>query len=311
MRFKRKLILLTILIVTLLAVGCQGSNTQDNEIVAKVGDQEITKSEYDKHLALYKNDYEGMYGEDIWSLDYEGKTFLQAVQEQVLDKIINNTVIENHLIKNDFKPDEKLIEEKYTAYMDAIKDQDAIKDLFEKNDIDETFLRNQIKASLYMEEFYRLTTEEVDLSDERLKKYYNEHLDEYKKNLGKASHILVATKEEAQDILDKINSGEDFAELAKEYSTDTGSAVEGGYLGVFSPGMMVPEFEKAAFALKPGEISEPVKSQYGYHIIKAFEVTFEDVKEDTKSLLTNERYGIKLDEIKKDIAIEKFEENIK
>jgi peptidyl-prolyl cis-trans isomerase D len=83
-----------------------------------------------------------------------------------------------------------------------------------------------------------------------------------------ARHILVETEKEAKDIYKRLKEGADFAELAKTSSKDTGSGVNGGDLGWFGKGQMVPEFEEAAFKLKVGEISEPVKSQFGYHIIQ-------------------------------------------
>lgn len=83
-----------------------------------------------------------------------------------------------------------------------------------------------------------------------------------------ARHILVATAEEAQAVIERLDAGEDFATLAQELSLDTGSGAQGGDLGWFTYGRMVPEFSAAAFSLTPGEVSEPVKSDYGYHIIK-------------------------------------------
>jgi len=83
-----------------------------------------------------------------------------------------------------------------------------------------------------------------------------------------ARHILVATEEEAQKVIERLNAGEDFASLAAEVSTDTGSAAQGGDLGWFARGQMIQAFEDAAFALQIGEISQPVSSDYGYHIIQ-------------------------------------------
>ncbi len=84
----------------------------------------------------------------------------------------------------------------------------------------------------------------------------------------KCSHILVAKQSEALAILDRIKNGEKFGKLAKELSTDTGSAKRDGNLGYFTRGKMVKAFEEVAFKLQVGQVSEPVKSEFGYHVIK-------------------------------------------
>ena len=87
-------------------------------------------------------------------------------------------------------------------------------------------------------------------------------------NKIKCSHILVKKQSEAIEILDKIKTGEKFGKMARQFSIDSGSAKRDGSLGYFGRGKMVKEFENAAFALQAGQISEPIKTQYGYHIIK-------------------------------------------
>jgi len=87
-------------------------------------------------------------------------------------------------------------------------------------------------------------------------------------NKIKCSHILVEKHSEAISLLERIQKGEKFGKLAKEFSLDSGSAKRDGNLGYFGRGKMVKEFEKSAFSLQTGQISEPVKTQYGYHIIK-------------------------------------------
>ena len=99
-----------------------------------------------------------------------------------------------------------------------------------------------------------------------------------------ARHILVDSEDKAKEVLEKVSKGEDFTKLAEEYSSDPGSKAQGGKLGYFSKGQMVKEFEEAAFALKKGEVSKPVKSQFGWHVIKVDDrrtkplPTFEEVK---------------------------------
>jgi len=87
-------------------------------------------------------------------------------------------------------------------------------------------------------------------------------------NKIKCSHILVEKHSEAISLLERIQKGEKFGKLAKEFSLDSGSAKRDGNLGYFGRGKMVKEFEKSAFNLQTGQISEPVKTEYGYHIIK-------------------------------------------
>ena len=87
-------------------------------------------------------------------------------------------------------------------------------------------------------------------------------------NKIKCSHILVKKQSEALAIMERLKQGEKFGKLAKELSTDSGSAKRDGNLGYFGRGKMVKPFEEAAFKLQVGQVSEPVKSEYGYHIIK-------------------------------------------
>ena len=134
---------------------------------------------------------------------------------------------------------------------------------------------------------FKVSTKDVTVSEDALMSFFEEHKSDYDQpEMVKASHILVETEEKAKEIKKKLAEGADFAELARGESTDPMSAAEGGDLGFFARGRMVPEFEKAAFAMSPGQTSAPVKSEYGYHIIRvtdrkdAHEATFDDVKDD-------------------------------
>ncbi|MGO4108896.1 peptidylprolyl isomerase [Paenibacillus sp. YAF4_2] len=137
---------------------------------------------------------------------------------------------------------------------------------------------------------------QVKVTDADIKTYY----DQNKESMAtpaqiRASHILVATKEEAEAILKELKGGADFATLAKEKSTDTGTKDNGGDLNFFAKGTMEAAFDDAAFALKVGELSGVVQTSYGYHIIKktdekaAVTPTLEDKKEDIKYQLVTQK----------------------
>jgi len=166
---------------------------------------------------------------------------------------------------------------------------------------------------------YTEISKEVTVDDATLRKYYDDHKNEFEQ--ASARHILVRfqgspvpvrpgekdlTEAEAlakaQDLEKQLKAGADFASLATKESDDTGSASKGGDLGTFHRGQMVPSFETAAFALQPGQISEPVKSQFGYHIIKLESLqskTFDEVKPDLEKRLKPEQAQKALEDLQK------------
>ncbi|MFD1332333.1 peptidylprolyl isomerase, partial [Methylopila musalis] len=135
-----------------------------------------------------------------------------------------------------------------------------------------------------MEELLQRTAKAA-VTDEALRKLYDDTVKNLKPEAEvRASHILVKTEDEAKKVKERLAKGEDFAKIANEVSTDPGSAKQGGDLGFFGKGQMVPAFDEAAFKAEPNVVSEPVKTQFGYHVIKVTEKrerpvpTFEQVK---------------------------------
>ena len=146
-------------------------------------------------------------------------------------------------------------------------------------------LKGQIRTTLLLE---GIAAKDVTVKEEELKTYYEENKDRYTEpEQVKARHILVEDEDTASSILKRLEKGEDFAEIAKEKSADSGSKDKGGDLGFFERGMMDASFEEAAFNLSIGETSAPVKTMFGYHIIRV---------EDKKS----ERLA-PLDEVRDDV----------
>lgn len=151
-------------------------------------------------------------------------------------------------------------------------------------------------------------------TEEEVLNFYNEHSEEFdSKKQVEASHILVEDKEKADEIYEKIKSGEDFSKLAKNFS-NCPSKENGGNLGKFGQGQMVKEFDEVVFKMEKGEISKPVKTQFGYHIIKLEEVypekrnSLEDVKDQVygqaKRFKEQEVYSKKIKELSQKHNIE-------
>lgn len=141
------------------------------------------------------------------------------------------------------------------------------------------------------------------LTDAALEEHFNANKESYatQKEEVHARHILVETREAAEQVIARIKAGEDFAAVAKEVSTEPAAKESGGDLGFFGRGQMVPEFEEAAFNLPVGQLSEPVQSQFGWHVIEVLEhkqpvvPTFAEVKAKVREDVLNREIGGQID----------------
>lgn len=152
------------------------------------------------------------------------------------------------------------------------------------------------------------------VSEADVQSAYDEAAKEFKPQKEfNASHILVATEDEAKAIEAQLKDGGDFAAIAKEKSTDPGSGAQGGSLGWFGAGQMVPEFQAAVETLKPGEISAPVQSQFGWHIVRLDEVRdtafppLAEVKDQIENQVRQQKLEAEVAALRAKAAIEKPE----
>ncbi len=172
-------------------------------------------------------------------------------------------------------------------------------------------MQKQIVIQSYME------SKAKDLvTDAELKKAYDQKVRESSgAEEVKARHILVKTEEEAKKIAEQLKKGDDFEKIAREQSTDKGSGAQGGDLGWFTKDKMVAEFADAAFALKKGEVSAPVKSGFGWHIIKLEDrravkpASFEESKEELKGEVSEKVVEDYLSSLLKAASVKYYDEN--
>jgi peptidyl-prolyl cis-trans isomerase C len=170
------------------------------------------------------------------------------------------------------------------------------------------FLRNKLLMGYELQEEAKAA-----INDEALQQTYNDAV----KSIGgqeevRARHILVDSEDEAKTLLDQIKGGADFATIAKEKSKDPGAA-EGGDLGYFTKDQMVPEFAELAFKMYPGQLSNPVKTQFGWHIIKVEDKRtkqppeFEKVKDQIEAYLARKSQSEFISKLRQSAKIERFD----
>lgn len=314
------------------AVGCS-SGPKGEEVVATVNGKEITVKEYETNLALYKQSIESLYGTSIWDTEVEeGVKYKDKFKELMVDQIADIEIIYDQAKKDNLLPTEEEVNTKFKELKANIDADENYKKSLENIGVTDEFLKKQQEQDLALNNFKENFDKTTTVSDEEIQKYYDDNKKDFYKNEVKASHILISTVDEngkelsdakkkeakakAEEVLKKIEAGEEFASLAKEYSADTGSAAEGGDLGYFGKGVMVSEFEDAAFGLEVGEVSDIVETQFGYHIIKVFDKVDEqsplsDEKDSIKKILLSEKYTQTIEKLRKAAKIEKNEDVIK
>jgi parvulin-like peptidyl-prolyl isomerase len=263
----------------LLAAGCGGSSNVPSGSIAVVNGTEISRSELDGWLAQAKKSYRATKQE----FPKVGTTEYQNLQTQYVAFLVQ---------REEFQQAAKDLGVTVTAKDIDKGVRDYIKQKFggnrkkfeqalETQDFPESLFRKTILVTVLYQKIFEQVTKDVKVTTKDAQSYYNQNLSTYEQKASReVRHILIAKKEAngqvdyakskafADQLYTRLQRGADFAALAKKYSADTSSAVQGGKYTAFK-GQTVPEFDQAAFSLGTGEISKPVKTTYGYHIIQA------------------------------------------
>lgn len=302
MKAKRWMMILLAMVMVWSLVGC-GSKV-DKTPVAKVGDVTITRDQLSQYISW--NAYAAGY--DLSKItDDSQKNYLSSL---MLEQLIADEVIKQHCEKENMEVFVDTYQKDLKSFLDAAKENagEQLKTLEISDETLTAFYDSQFYAKAVYDE---IKGDIVDL-DVKAKAYYDENQAVFTSNelYLIASHILVETETEAKEIKEKIDAGADFATLAKEKTIEPSGKESGGQLPPFKEGDMLAEFWEGANVLKEGEVSEPVKSQYGYHVIKLTDrkepglSNFEEVKTQAEEAIINQNYQEKLAKLKEEIKVE-------
>jgi peptidyl-prolyl cis-trans isomerase C len=258
---------------------------------------------------------------------------LVAQKDRIVDGLIDQTLIEDKIEETKVEVPEAEIDKEFQKFKARFPNEAKFKEFLGKQELTVEKIKSDIGKSLKVKQ-YLAQKANLDLGDEALEKYYEEHKEDYKQEASiKARHILIKVPEGADEakIAEAKKKAEELAEKAREKNTDFAelarknsqgpSATNGGLLDYFTPDRMVKPFSEAAFSLEPGKISDPVRTKFGFHVIKVIDKkdaetkSFEEVKDSIKKRLENEglRNAMKstIEKLRAEADIKKMPENIK
>ena len=307
----RSLLLLCALVSLALGLAACGGGDDDvpTSAVAVVDGDEVARTEYDALINQAKKSYQTQKRD----FPKAGSQEFQTLKNQAVQFLVQREQFEQQAEELDIEVTDKQVADR----LEQIKKQyfagDAKK--YEKQlkeqGLTDAQVRKDIRAQLIQEKIFEDVTKDTKVTDKQIEDYYKKNKAQYSQPASRdVRHILVKTKAQADELKAQLDNGADFAALAKQHSTDTGSKANGGKLTI-SKGQTVAPFDATAFALKKNAISPPVKTEFGFHIIqalgdvKAAKVTpLKDVKESIRQQLLqtekNEQMTKWVDDLTKD-----------
>lgn len=285
-----------------MAVGCNMISKTPEAIkksaVATVNGTKVTKAQFDDKMKSVIESMKSQYGTDIETTD-QGKQLIAQQKTSVLDELILEEVIMQKATEKKLVPKNADLKTEVDKNLADIKTQmgtdEQYKAALKQAGFTEATLKDYLKQKVIMNKVRDYAVKDVKVTDDAVQQEYNMNKNKYteKPDTINLKHILVATEAEATAVEARLTKGEKFEDVAKEVSTDTASKTNGGDLGdvPYVDSGMDETFMKAALVLKAGEVSKPVKTQFGFHVIKCVSKqeypfkTFEAVKDEIKKTL--------------------------
>lgn len=303
----RIIALFAALALGIAAAGCGGGDDDADAIevpanaIAVVGDHEITKTEYDRLLAAAEKTYEAREQEFPAAGTPEFAQLRNAIVRSLVEQAEFEIAAEELKIEVTDADVDKRLEELKEQFFEG--DEQRYKEELEAQGLTEEQVRSDLRTRLLSEKIFEEVTSQVEVTDEEIQTYYDDNAAQFETPASRdVRHILVKSKARANDLHAQLESGADFAKLARQFSQDPASKKEGGKFTA-QQGATVEPFDRTAFGLETGELSEPVKTQFGWHIIEALTDVKEkatqelsEVEEQIRDTLLEEKRNTRINE---------------
>lgn len=269
-------------------------------VLARVGDRVITQSDLDLQFDLFLRQNTGGA-----PLSEQVKAQLSGLKKRFLERMVQDAVVVQEAARLGLAPDAATLDRRIEQAKQRLSGEEAFQEALKQYGIPDvaTYRRMTYDAMAY-KAMIGWIRQRLKVSEAATRMLYLLDRSAYAEPEELCSaHILVPSRKEAEEVRAQLQNGADFAELARKLSKDPGSAARGGDLGCAALGSLVPEFERAALSLRPGQISQPVKTQFGWHLILLKEIRparvrpYDEVKGEIRSKIET-------------MAIERFVKNL-
>jgi len=263
-------VLLLALVAVLAVAACGGGGSSSVDVpegaIAVVGDKTVTKEEFDQLIEQQKKTAESQKQDfpEVGTPEYE------ALKANVVKGLIAQREWELEGESMGIKVTDQEIETQLNQKKEqyGLTDEQKYQAELAKAGITDAQVRDQVRIEILTNKIYEAVTKKVTVTDADVQAYYDQNATKYQQPASReVRHILVKTEAQAQKLHDQIQSGADFAKLAKKYTQDEASKADGGKLTAFE-GRTVGPFDDFVFSAKTGELSDPIKTEFGWHIIE-------------------------------------------
>lgn len=289
MKKKFKIVLLALTILTMIfAASCKKA---DESAVATVNGKAISEKEFTENYKVYELMYKQQLGEEaLKKTDKDGVSFKDKLKENILEKLIVDELINQEIDNKKIAITDEELNNLYEQTINNMGGQEQYEEFLKQQNITDDFIKDSNKKDYKQQKLEEAFYKDNKVTEEEIKDFY----DANKERLIKysLSQIMADNEEDAKKLYDKLEAGEDFAELAKNESSDTYSAANGGNMGEVQASTMPKEFLNAVSTTEIGSYSKVFKSDMGYHIVKVDDKKdqLEDLRTEIEQTLKSQKF---------------------